>query len=207
MILYASKCKKLDRILLDYYHFHCRNHMFFYIFRVRWSVAERTKYCTKAKHLFVVNEDKMSDAPVEKSNNSSLCLTNSEKKIATLKERLSQDQSNKVNGTNGSSHNSEKSIAKMSEIGNKLKDIMTNGISAQSSSANLSNLKSPFNMSSKSPSQANGKTTKGQMHAPSDSRVNIGGKISLPAGMSVTPLGNVIFTRPSQSGWHLNSDI
>ena len=181
--------------------------MFFYIFRVRWSVAERTKYCTKAKHLFVVNEDKMSDAPVEESNNSSLCLTNSEKKIATLKERLSQDQSNKVNGTNGSSHNSEKSIAKMSETGNKLKDIMTNGISAQSSSANLSNLKSPFNMSSKSPSQANGKTTKGQMHAPSDSRVNIGGKISLPAGMSVTPLGNVIFTRPSQSGWHLYSDI
>lgn len=178
--------------------------MLFHIFRVRWSVAERTKYCTKAKHLFVVNKDKMSDAPVEKSNNSSLCLTNSEKKIATLKERLSQDQSiNKVNGTNGNSHNSEKSVAKMSETGNKLKDIMTNGISAQSSSANLSNLKAPFNMSSKSPSQANGKSIKGQMHAPSDSRVNIGSKISLPAGMSVTPLGNVIFTRPSQSGWHL----
>ena len=181
--------------------------MLFHIFRVRWSVAERTKYCTKAKHLFVVNKDKMSDAPVEKSNNSSLCLTNSEKKIATLKERLSQDQSiNKVNGTNGNSHNSEKSVAKMSETGNKLKDIMTNGISAQSSSANLSNLKSPFNMSSKSPSQANGKSIKGQMHAPSDSRVNIGSKISLPAGMSVTPLGNVIFTRPSQSGC-LYSDI
>ena len=144
----------------------------------------------------------MSDAPVEKSNSSSLCLTNSEQKIATLKERLSQDQSiNKVNGTNGSSHNSEKSIAKMSETGNKLKDIMTNGISAQSSSANLSNLKAPFNMSSKSPSQANGKSIKGQMHASSDSRVNIGGKISLPAGMSVTPLGNLIFTRPSQLGW------
>ena len=119
--------------------------MLFHIFRVRWSVAERTKYCTKAKHLFVVNEDKMSDAPVEKSNNSSLCLTNSEKKIATLKERLSQDQSiNKVNGTNGNSHNTEKSVAKMSETGNKLKDIMTNGMSAQSRSGSLSKLKATY---------------------------------------------------------------
>ena len=114
-----------------------------------------------------------------------------EDKIAALKERLSKEHTaHVVNGTNGNSNHYEQS-GKMDTTENKINPAIANGINAETDNGtNSKNTEKLPNVSSALQKHTNGSSPKRVPPVKIDSKViEIDGKLSLPAGMSVTPLG------------------
>ena len=142
----------------------------------------------------------MSDAATTNTKPSSACEIDNEEKIAALKERLSQDhKAHVVNGTNGNGNHVEK-LAEMNASENKSKVKMTNGVNT-SEKDNYNSLKhTEMSSSASSVSQlhTNGSSCKKEVSNIDTKNMGAGGKLSLPAGMSVTSLGKKIGNFPRE---------
>jgi hypothetical protein len=134
----------------------------------------------------------MSDITAKVVSDSSIRELDSKGKIAALKEKLAHDNTGIViNGTNGKSNHSNNPKKLMSKPDNIVNVKLANGVNSEVDNGISSrNSEKSSNISSALQQHTNGKISKGVLPVKTDQKVlDIDGKLSLPAGMSVTPLG------------------
>ena len=134
----------------------------------------------------------MSDATAKKVKDGSVRELDSEVKIAALKERLAHEHTGIViNGTNGNSNHSKHSNTLMSKPENILNAKLANGVNTEVDNGISSRIsEKSLNISPALQQHTNGKMSRGILPVKTDQKIlDIDSKLSLPAGMSVTPLG------------------
>ena len=140
----------------------------------------------------------MSDATGKDLNTSPVREIDSEGKIAALKERIAKGHSGiVVNGTNGRSKHSENTKSVKNQSDNMLNIRTANGLNSEVDNGNSTlNSEKGLKVSSNLQHHTNGKMSTSSLPVKTSKTV-FNSKLPLPAGMSVTPLGNYYVVKNS----------